>query len=44
MVWILFLFDHVWISVVRAPSSSEVPVLLLNQPNTGCEEESIITK
>ena len=44
MVWIVFLFDRIWIFVVRAPSSSEVPVLLLNQPNTGCEEESIITK
>jgi len=27
-------FDHIWVFVLRAPSSSDVPVLLLNQPIT----------
>ena len=29
--WVLFLFDQIWVFVLRAPSSSDVPVLLLNQ-------------
>ena len=33
ITWILFEFDHIWVFVLRAPSSSDVPVLLLNQPN-----------
>jgi len=32
IVWILFLFDHIWVSVLRAPSSTDVSVLLLNKP------------
>ena len=32
IVWILFQFDHIWVFALRAPSSSEVPDVLLNQP------------
>ena len=35
-VWILFLLDNVSV-LVLAPSSSEVPVVLLNQPNKAIE-------
>ena len=30
IVWILFWFDHIWVFALRVPSSSEVPVVLLN--------------
>ena len=30
IVWILFWFDYIWVFALRVPSSSEVPVVLLN--------------
>ena len=33
IVWILFYNDHIWVCVLRAPLSGEVPVVLLNQSN-----------
>ena len=38
IVWILFQFDHIWVFALRAPSSNEVPVVLLNQPNVADAE------
>ena len=32
ITWILVWFDHIWVFVLHTPSSSDVPVLLLNQP------------
>ena len=40
IVWILFLFDHIWVFVQRAPLWSEVPVLLLNQFNLYCSRDT----
>ena len=37
MVWILFYFHHIWVFALRAPSSSEVPVVLINQPSDSSE-------
>ena len=33
IVWILFEFDIIWVFVLYAASSSEVPVVLQNQPS-----------
>ena len=33
IVWILFWLDHIQVSVLHSPSSREVPIVLLNQPN-----------
>ena len=37
IVWTPFYFDYIWVFLMRAPLSNDVPVLLLNQPNINFE-------
>ena len=34
-IFLIFLFEHIWVFVLHSPSSSDVPVFMLDQPIDG---------
>ena len=44
IVWTRVYFHYIWVFLMRAPLSTDVPVLLLNQPNKGREFKSSVLK